>query len=105
VLTNDLARILEKIADRYDDSLALKLLYAYVLRRPIDPDGLLTRLTRIMGRPGEYVQIVSEILASEEATRLHGHSAYSTLDPLTSLSSWLDERLKTAPMSHDLLQR
>lgn len=89
---DETSAVLRQLGDRFGHAAALGLLYAYVLRRPIDNDGLATRLTRIHSNMSEYRSIVQEVLYSDEAALIHGPSKYLTLHPLRFLSVWLDGR-------------
>jgi|HubBroStandDraft_4_1064222.scaffolds.fasta_scaffold00645_7 hypothetical protein len=82
--------VLRQLGLRFGHAAALGLLYAYVLRRPIDNDGLVTRLTRIHSDVSEYKSIVQEVLYSDEAQSIHGPSRYLSLHPLEFLGVWLD---------------
>ena len=98
-LITDLATVLEELGNRLGNSSALGLLYAHVLRRPIDPDGLATRLTRLHANPKEYRQIVSEVVHSFEARNIHEHTAFSTIHPLGHLSAWLNAATNVIPLT------
>ncbi len=89
---HELAGVLKKIGLRFGHGAALGLLYAYALRRSIDKDGLVTRLTRVHSDLSEYEGIVAEVIFSQEAAAIHGPSNYLTLDPLGFLSIWLDKK-------------
>jgi hypothetical protein len=91
-VVREAAAVLQKIGFRFGHSAALGLLYAYVLRRSIDKDGLVTRLTRIHSDPSEYEGVVKEVIFSQEAAMIHGPSKYLTLHPLEFLSVWLDKK-------------
>jgi hypothetical protein len=89
---HELAGVLRKIGLRFGHSTALGLLYAYALRRSIDKDGLMTRLTRVHSDLSEYDGIVAEVIFSKEAAVIHGPSNYLTLDPIDFLGTWLDKK-------------
>lgn len=89
---DEITSVLQQIGARFGHAAALGLLYAYVLRRPIDNDGLVTRLTRIHTDLSEYKGIVEEVIQSEEAVIIHGPSRYLTLHPLECLSVWLNAK-------------
>jgi len=80
----------QKLADRLGHAAALGLLYAYVLRRPIDNGGLVTRLARVHSDISEYRRIVEEVMYSEEAAAIHGSSMFATLHPVEYLTTWFD---------------
>jgi hypothetical protein len=61
------------------------------LRRPIDHDGLVTRLARLHGDLSEYRKIVEEVLLSAEATNIHSSSQYLPLQSLDMLRAWLKD--------------
>lgn len=84
--------VLEQLGERFGHPAAMGLLYAYVLRRPIDNDGLATRLTRIHSDSSAYKSIVREVMYSEEAGLIHRPSKYLSLHPLEFLRVWLDGR-------------
>ena len=84
--------VLEQLGERFGHSAAMGLLYAYVLRRPIDNDGLATRLTRIHSDAAAYKSIVQEVMYSEEAGLIHGPSKYLSLHQLEFLRVWVDGR-------------
>jgi hypothetical protein len=91
-ILDDISTTFQKLSARFGHAAALGLLYAYVLRRPIDNEGLVTRLTRIDRDLAEYRTIVEEVMYSDEAVSIHGPSRYMTLHPLASLRAWLGDK-------------
>jgi hypothetical protein len=89
---DQISTTVQELSARFGHAAALGLLYAYVLRRPIDNEGLVTRLTRIDRDLAEYRTIVEEVMYSEEAVSIHGSSRYMTLHPLESLRAWLGDK-------------
>ena len=89
---DETSAVLEQLGERFGHAAAMGLLYAYVLRRPIDNDGLATRLTRIHSDSSAYKSILQEVMYSEEAGLIHGPSKYLSLHPLDFLRVWVDGR-------------
>ena len=89
---DETSAVLEQLGERFGHAAAMGLLYAYALRRPIDNDGLATRLSRIDSDSAAYKSIVQEVMYSEEAGLIHGPSKYLSLHPLEFLRVWIDGR-------------
>jgi hypothetical protein len=87
----EVAQVFKQLGDRFGHEASLGLLYAHVLRRPIDHDGLVTRLARLHGDLSEYRKIVEEVLLSAEATNIHSSSQYLPLQSLDMLRAWLKD--------------
>ena len=85
------AQVFKQLGDRFGHEASLGLLYAYVLRRPIDHDGLVTRLARLHADLSEYRKIVEEVLLSVESINIHQASQYFTLQSLDMLRAWLGD--------------
>ena len=91
-IIEEASAVFQQLGHRFGHAAALGLLYAYVLRRPIDNEGLATRLTRIHSEAAAYRNIVQEVMYSDEAGLIHGPSKYLSLHPLKFLQVWLDGR-------------
>lgn len=83
-----LSEALSAVAQNFDFTTALGLLYVHVLRRRIDEGGLKSRLTQLLQDPDRLGHVVREVVLSEEAQgRIKRQSGYCLPD-LEAIRAW-----------------
>lgn len=87
-LTNELALV----AQNYDFATAISLLYIHVLKRRVDEGGLQTRLTRLSTYPEQLLDVVREVVFSDEASEVLRQVTGTQIFSLDPLRAWTRAR-------------
>ena len=84
----ELTLTMKDIVNTYDYATALGLLYVHVLRRRIDEGGLQSRIHRLGVDPGDFDEIIFEVLASDETQTRYKANQEAGFPDLAPLRAW-----------------
>jgi hypothetical protein len=86
----ELAAVFQQLGKRFGHATSLRLMYTHILRRPIDANALVTRLTRVNTDPNQYLPLLEEIVFSAESRQIYQDN-YSAIAPIGYLRAWVQD--------------